>query len=101
MRTLTWAYALRLSSLFPLPDPRSGGVLAPEPSRAEHFPATGKLLFLRLVGLALPCTHDRQHHDGFSDRPENHAQPYGLEPQEVVYLLTHVEFWDSRGLQVF
>jgi len=53
--------------MFPFPDTCCAAVLASPSPRPEYFPPPGQLPFLRLVGLAFLCPHDRQHHDGLLD----------------------------------
>src|SRR5690242_21811773 len=43
-----------------------------------------QLLFLRLVGLALPCADDLQHVGRFSDRAANHSGVRQRQPQKMV-----------------
>src|SRR5437667_3967606 len=64
-----------ISTLFPyttlfrsVPDSRRFYPLAVETSHPERLSTPGQLLFLRLVGLAVPRAHGWQHHHGFSDR---------------------------------
>src|SRR5260221_14727611 len=92
---LTLRYALRLACLLLVPDSRRPAVLASESSRPERFPSSCGLHFLRLGGLAISCSHDRQHHGRFSNRGEKFSQSLGPEPKEMFYVFARTHFNDS------
>src|SRR5437667_758814 len=97
-----------ISTLFPyttlfrsVPDSRRFYPLAVEPSHPERLSTPGQLLFLRLVGLAVPRAHGWQHHHGFSDRSENRSRAAKSTSQKVVHLFPVSELHDSWDFQVF
>src|SRR2546428_1985263 len=94
-------YAFRFPYIFPLLGPCRSVLLAPESPPAECLFVACELFLLRMVGLAIPCAHGRQHHHGFSHRAKDCACQWGTEPQKVVSLFALLELWDSWRLQIF
>src|SRR5579859_531030 len=90
-----------VASIFCFPDSRSADLLSTESSRAEYFSAARELFLLWLVGLAIPCVDDLQHHGGVPDRPEDRSRTWRHEPREVVHFFAAFEFLHSWHVQIF